>query len=728
MTSSLMWPSVLSLTALYVNYIALVVLLWKRHYFIAGFLFGLCWIASHAIHYQSWVDSVQQKASNFSIHGSVLAVDNNQYWQKITVSISQLNAKRSLPLWRPKVILYQTKKSKQGSLQLRVGQSIHAVARLKPAVASLNPAGFNYARWLVSQSVIAKGSVISLSAEQSQASFRSDLISTLANQLQAYPYGGEMLALMVGDKRLLSDQHMRLYREAGLSHLFVLSGLHLGIIGLWSWYLAAFICLLAGKQPRPVLAAFSFICCLIYCWLAGWQLPMIRALIMYGGALSTGLLLSRRPLWQGILVSAFIILLLWPFSIYSNSLWLSFSAVSIVLLCLWIGPNNRLLMLVFIQASISILLIPIQVLLFGVLPSAAVLINLVAVPIFTVLMVPMVMLLMALLVSEWDISQPWAGVVDQLFAWLHQALVMISNYQALSLTLPKVSLALLIVMGGCGVALLLYRRWLAVVFLSLAISIPAISAIWLNQPKWQILVLDVGQGLSVLILHNDEALIYDSGARFRSGFNYAESVIIPVLRDRQIKTVKYIITSHGDNDHAGGREILEQRFTSAEKYYGRDKRLPKERCSERVQWAELTLSFTIADSGHGNQGSCVVFIEDGHFSLLLTGDIEKQAEQMLLAQGLASSTFLVSPHHGSNSSSSTPFIRQLKPAVVIHSSGAFNRFGFPSDQVLQRYAGSQQHITGKEGAITIKIYDRSYQIENQRYRLTSPWYQQIISW
>ncbi|MEE1673032.1 DNA internalization-related competence protein ComEC/Rec2 [Agarivorans aestuarii] len=726
MTSSLFWPSLLSLPLLYVSFVALLALLWKRKLWAAGFIFGVCWMTSHALYYQSWLVTIQQKTANFSIIGEVLAVDNNQYWQKVTVELHRLDAKTSIALWQPKLTLYHSR-SRKDFVELNAGQTIVAEVKLKPAFASINPAGFNYARWLVSKSIIGRGKLISYRLLDEQPSLRESGLEKLVDSLQHFPYSGEMLALMSGDKRLLSQQHKQLYQQAGLGHLFVLSGLHLGIVAFWSWLLAKLLSAIfrAHHQAAPII--FSLLCCLAFCWLANWQLSMMRALLMYGCSMLFILLGNRRKVASGLLLSAFLILLIWPFSLYNNGFWLSYLAVAIVLLCLWLGPKNKLAMLVLIQLAIGLLMMPLQVLLFGLVPSSALLLNLVAVPLFSLVLVPALLLLMLLIGMSSRFAQLLAEFIDSIFSYLYYSLEWLNANLSVSLNSSSVVIGLLLLLPLSAVLIIFNRKRLYLALL-LLLLLPSGSRLSQGNAHWQVFVLDVGQGLAVVVSHQGEALIYDTGPRFRSGFSYAESVILPLIAELRTRHVDSIVISHGDNDHAGGREVLEQTFPQAKRYYGRDKRLPDEHCQGSRLWGSLQLDFYLADLGDGNNGSCVLKISDSNTSLLLTGDIELLAEQQLVKAGLTNINIMLSPHHGSNSSSSAGFIDSLRPEVVIHSSGAFNRFGFPHNAVLKRYAASAQYITGRDGAIKLEIDDRSYQVYPYRYLKLSPWYQQIISW
>ncbi len=724
MTSSLVWPSLLSLPLLYVSVVALVALLWKRKLWAAGFIFGLFWIGSHGIYYQSWLLAIQQKTANSSIIGEVLAVDNNQYWQKVTLEIAQVNANHSIAWWKPKLILYSTIKPQSSLLQ--VGQVIDGTAKLKPSYASVNPAGFDYARWLLSKNIVGRGSLLAFQVKQPGKSWRELKIQYLTQRLRPYQHAGEILALILGDKRLLSDSRISLYQRAGLGHLFVLSGLHLGIAAFWSWLLFRGICgglKLRSESLPMILSLFS---CLFYCWLANWPLSMMRAWLMYGCFVLFYLAGERRRPSSAVLLSAFIILLLWPFSLYNNGFWLSYIAVSVVLLCLWWGSHSKLQSLIVIQFAIGLVMLPVQVMMFGVVPSLALLLNLVAVPLFSSLLVPCSLLLGVM--SATPCFEVLAGITDGLFHWLHRGIVYFESQQALSFNSPALLAGLLLLIPSICLALSVLPKPASRAFLLALLLFPSMLSQRHSAQSWQVYVLDVGQGLAVVVVHQGEALIYDTGPRYRSGFNHAQSTLLPLLSNLAVKRVRDIVISHGDNDHAGARLVLEKAFPEAEHHYGRDPRLPSSICSGTERWGRLSLRYYMAALGDGNDGSCVLWIGDEQFSLLLSGDIEAKAEQQLLEQGLDKVSFLLSPHHGSASSSSAAFVEALQAEVVIHSSGAFNRFNFPAEEVMGRYANSQQFITGRDGAIKLSIDERAYQVRRERYRALSPWYQQIISW
>lgn len=134
-------------------------------------------------------------------------------------------------------------------------------------------------------------------------------------------------------------------------------------------------------------------------------------------------------------------------------------------------------------------------------------------------------------------------------------------------------------------------------------------------------------------------------------------------------------------------------------------------------------------SENGNDGSCVVKINDQFHQVLLTGDIEKLAEQRLLDLGeQLKSNMLIAPHHGSRTSSTPKFIQQVSPDLVLFPSGFNNRYGFPKPDVVRRYIkhGSDYFISGREGQISVSFNREKWFVRTYRTDLAPFWYNRLF--
>ena len=244
-------------------------------------------------------------------------------------------------------------------------------------------------------------------------------------------------------------------------------------------------------------------------------------------------------------------------------------------------------------------------------------------------------------------------------------------------------------------------------------------------PPLRFVVMDVGQGLAVLVQTPDYTLLYDTGPRYRAG-DAAKSVVLPVLRHFGVQQLDTLVVSHGDADHAGGAHTVLDAFPGVRLLAG-DAVLPtilhRETCVAGQSWSQGGVRFDILHpqataAGRlidDNDHSCVLSIRLGASSILLPGDIERSAEAMLLRDQLIGPyTLVVAPHHGSATSSSAGFVTATQPEAIIFSTGFRNRWGFPASAVVARWRALNACIlnTAATGALVFE-FDEAGQLVRQ---------------
>jgi competence protein ComEC len=229
-------------------------------------------------------------------------------------------------------------------------------------------------------------------------------------------------------------------------------------------------------------------------------------------------------------------------------------------------------------------------------------------------------------------------------------------------------------------------------------------------------LLDVGQGLSAVIQTKNHTLLFDTGAHFSDSFNAGEHIIVPYLKQNGLRTIDKVIVSHGDNDHIGGLARIINQLTVKEIISNEmiDGALP---CIAGQFWSWDQVRFEVLhpspnDSFDGNNRSCILKVSATIGSVLLTGDIEKEAEQALIARypHKLNSTLLVAPHHGSKTSSTSAFIERVSPEVVMFATGYLNRFNHPHPKVLARYEQTSQTFnTAMDGSLLVQFTEHGIQ-------------------
>ncbi|WP_158638065.1 DNA internalization-related competence protein ComEC/Rec2 [Shewanella donghaensis] len=256
-----------------------------------------------------------------------------------------------------------------------------------------------------------------------------------------------------------------------------------------------------------------------------------------------------------------------------------------------------------------------------------------------------------------------------------------------------------------------------------------------KQAAWKMHILDVGQGMAVLLQQGHRGVLYDTGAAYGDSFSYAQRVIIPTLIAKGVTDLDYLMISHDDNDHSGGVNAILAQFDDVTLVSN----LPEfnqqgvdsiECDTGQFNWMNLNISITsnpLATSD--NNQSCIAYINDGVNRVLLAGDIEKKTEQYLVNTGeIMDADILLVPHHGSRTSSSVLFIETVNPEVAIFTAGFANQYGFPKNDVLQRYQqrGVKTLVSGQSGQISIDFTQAGYQIRLYRTDIAPFWYNALF--
>ena len=537
------------------------------------------------------------------------------------------------------------------------------------------------------------------------------------------PHDAALLrAFAVGDTRGLDQQDWAVARANGVSHLIAISGFHVGVaavFGVWlAWLVYAWWPPAALRLPRPqAQAAAALLFAVVYSALAGFGLPTVRTLLMI--AVVALARCSRRGSSgaQSLALAMIAILLADPLAVLAPGFWLSFVGVAFLILCLQAQGRGWRAFLHELSAGqllMTVALLPLTLWFFGQASLVGALSNLVAVPVVSFVIVPCALFGMLLLLLCPPLAAPvlWlAARIVHAQWWLFERM---ATWPGAHWYLPAVQLhALLLAVVGAlwmfmprGVPL----RWLgAVLFLPLLLpprSTPADGA-------FRLWVLDVGQGLAVLVRTHDHLLVYDTGARYPSGFDLGEAVVLPSIHALGLSRVDTLMISHGDNDHAGGAQTVAEAFPQARRLAGEPARMrvPMQQCAAGQAWQWDGVRFRVLSPAPGggdrdNDSSCVLLVEGRGGRVLLPGDISSKAEPAVAAAvGTGPPPVLVVPHHGSKTSSGAAFIAALRPSLALVSAGWRNRFGHPRAEVLARYAeaGVPLFNTAVEGAVEVEF-------------------------
>lgn len=704
------------------------------------------WIQGEVISLQSSTDSTQ------------IISDKKQL--RFNLKVTHLNSKKlntaikvRLSWKKPEFIMFQ-------------GQVVTLKTKFKPAHGLANVGGFSYQTWLRSKNILATGYVINNKenkATTASISTRQKLFNIYKALLPEHKLSPLLLALGFGSRNELNPQLWQVLQTTGTGHLIAISGLHIGLVSAGSYFcLMIFIRLLPLRfcnnrvcfqtmNIRYLVIAVSLEIGITYGYLAGFSLPTIRALLMLSIYWLSRVLNINISIKRWLLLTLFLLTLTTPFSLFTASFWLSVYAVTIIFLILWrfktmLNSGNtvwRFIKGVFvIQLGLTVMLLPVSALFFHQVSFVALLANIVAVPWMSFLSIPLCLLSVLVMPFSESLAQFLMECSIESLQLLWHYLRFLSQQTWAVVKLSNVGIQFFVLFGSISFLALfcLPQVFLSNFFASQTNSFKKLLVVFslcvlllftqnaqtlkiknansnnqdiVNESSWQLVVFDVGQGLSVLIQRGTKAVLYDTGASYPSGFTMVSAVILPYLQHAGVVQLDKMIISHSDNDHAGGLTELRESIPLNELIYNGDETDKNTVCLQGNSFTWQNLHFEMLWPkdivSKENDDSCVLLISDGKYSVLLAGDITKKVEAALLQQyPNLSADIITVPHHGSKTSSSELFISSVNPSFAVASAGYLNRWNMPVVEVVQRY--QQQNVellnTAQSGQIIFTISDQ----------------------
>jgi len=644
------------------------------------------------------------------------------------------------------------------SHDLHPGDQWQLKVRLRPPRGYRNQHGFDYEQYLLRNEISGTGYVLEgkryVEARQDGSKgidfFRSSFRTALKGSSNRLDNEGILIALAIGERSDLGSDTRRLLRQSGLSHLVAISGLHIGLATLFAYGIAAGLWRLFPRGCQQIPARYTgwvvgIATGLGYSLVAGFPVSTIRAFIMVliGGFLAGSC--ARTSPENLLAATMFLVVLMWPLSASSPAFWLSFSAVWLMFRFLPDRPSeeqrddqvkNRdqvsvkarcvryLSVLVKLQLILLAGMAPLLVYLFGEIPLSAPITNLIAVPAFGFIVVPSVLSALGLYVAGFSDWIPWVlWPADQLVTGILRIAQSVSGFKGSVVKAdPGTGVILLVGLGIICISSSGGKR-LGILLLVLAVGWGG-SLIGgdrkLKDGEFNIAMLDVGQGLAVVITTKRHLLVYDFGPRYGE-FSLGEAVVLPHLAGEGRSRIDAAVLSHDANDHAGGFPSVADQVPIERKFSGEPYKTGGLDCARLRPsvWTWDGVSFSFLDGRplkvrDANDVSCVIRIQGKYGSALLTGDIEAAAEQTLVdryGSGLKVDVLQI-PHHGSNTSSTAGFLKAAGPRHALLSRGRKNRFGHPAPEVENRYLREQVRIwdTAKHGQIDLQSGANGWQI------------------
>lgn len=626
-------------------------------------------------------------------------------------------------------------------LDFRPGERWRLFVRVKRPNGYASWGAFDYERYLFGKQISAVGYIRLKEKNQRLGRSRNAIDRyrfALRNQVEdlhdvSKRGAGMLLALMIGDRSLLEVNQRRSLQATGVSHLIAISGLHIGLVFLGLTYLfrllmRPFVAVYHVIPRQYLLLVPSLAGALFYAAMAGFAISTQRALLMLFLYSFLSLLGRKVSLIRLLLLTMTILLLLDPLSVLDVGFWLSCSAVAIIA---WLSQldNNKPMSLWRLQPWLWLGMVPITALFFGQVSLVSPLVNLVAVPVFCLVLIPMVFVnLLFYMVGATNLAVWLSTQLAYMFELISDGLIWLAAKPWASAFPEQVGvLGLVFLIISITVATYNWRY----LFLPLLLG-PIL--LWPTPPQissgdYKVTLLDVGQGLAMVVQLQGYTLLYDTGPRYRTGFNTADAVVLPYLRFHGIDHIDHLVISHADSDHIGGLNTVLNSISVGRISTSRTDKIPSEFSSiTRSCWAGqawfvagVGLQFVAPDRATpegSNNRSCVLKLIGSGGTTLITGDIEKRVERDLIQRypDQLKADFMLVPHQGSKTSSTSEWLEVVQPQLAMVAAGYRNHYGHPSPVVMARYEerGIDVFSTIGSGSIELMVTKNAWKITEFR--------------
>ena len=675
------------------------------------------------------------------------------------------------PARRLRLSWYRARETPQG------GERWEFTAKLRAPRGLVNPGSGDYALALLQAGIDATGTVREAQRLAGSGCLKDferwrqpidDVRATLAKRLVAAVQPsptlaqtgtGLLLALALGLQDEVPDAQWRVFSVTGISHLVAISGLH---VTLFAWLVLVAVRWVKGRgqlAPAAGLGAWSGLLAVLaafaYALLAGGNLPALRTVWMLALALTVARLrrhVGITDAWGVALVGA-----LWldPFAAASLGFWLSFGAVGALV---WSDAGRPLVQTYVVtpvagsgpsalqrvaavagpfltaQWVVTLVLAPLLAASVGLPAWVSLPVNAIAIPLFSVVLVPAVLLATVGVAVAPLVASLLAPLVGHLVsagavAWWVQAVATALGACVVALqwcaALPGVHwspaapgvlaalVALGLALGACTPLLSRRARAGAAVCCAAVLLWPAPRP---ADGGFHLQVLDVGQGSAAVVETARHAVVFDPGPAYGPEADAGGRVVVPFLRASGWHAVAAVVVSHADADHSAGLGQVLQRFPEATVWWGGDAGAAvhgRQPCRAGLQWRLDGVEFTFLHPGAAaerddNSGSCVLLVRAAGRSALLLADIPQRIEDQLVAAGPLPVDIVSVAHHGSATASGEALrtatqVPEGGHAVV--SAGYRNRWGFPKPPVRAGWqaVGRQVWVTAEEGALQFEV-------------------------
>lgn len=655
------------------------------------------------------------------------------YLKNISITYQKQSIKES------QIIIY----NKDKNIETKIGNQIRVYGTLRVFEPASNPGNFDQKFYYQRQNIYGYIWADTVEVDDISKHLLRNILyelrkgwSNYLNDVAGEKYGGILSAMLLGEKTSMDAEVKELYQVNGIAHVLAISGLHLSLIGHGFYQIVR-----KSSGSYLIGGIVGLIFMTLYIMMIGVSVSALRAVVMFILRVIADMSGRVYDALTAVSLAAVIVILWRPLSFYDGGFLLSFGAIIGILFLnpLLIGEKkNKSFLYGLIMANLSIQTVTFPILLYHYyeFPLYSILLNLIVVPLMSVILFFAISSILA--------GSVWSDMGDltiQGCVWILKGYEWLCNH---ILELP-----------GARVITGQPKIWgIAVYYLCVALVIwtahlikkvkgreMILAGIWVlggvilfsscpnpSRNELEITMLDVGQGDCFFIQQDDFSCLIDGGSS--SEKQIAKYRIEPFLKCKGLAELDYVFVSHGDLDHINGiQEMIERQregvrinslvlpeqsvwddalWKLARKAREEGIKVSIIRAGESMMTGKLKVECLYPLNGmqgiaSGNETSLVLDVSYLDFDMLFTGDVENEGEKKLMSVLKKQYDVLKVSHHGSKNSTTEVFLDVVEPKIGLISAGKNNSYGHPHKETLERLEEVECRVwsTVESGAVTI---------------------------
>lgn len=595
------------------------------------------------------------------------------------------------------------------TINLNYGDKIYLKGTLKEPNNNTIPNTFNYKKYLNNNNIKYILEIDEIIKIEKSNNLFYKLKNLLQNRINKIDTTGYLNAFILGNKSDIDNDIYNTYKLNGILHIFSISGMHISILA------SIILSILDKINKRDSNILFVILFLLFYLILTNYQASIVRSIVFYIILKIFKLLKIDIKTSDALLLSISFILIIYPKYLY-NIGFLYSSIISYSLIYYSNLFNKNYILNTLLISLISFLIsLPITINNNYCINILSIFINLIFVPLISFILYPLSLLtfIIPILTNLFEILINITEYISTMF----------SNITIFNLSIPKLNfISIIIYYILLYISLSKNKKY----FLILIIFLLLIKNINNLDSSYYLYYIDVGQGDMSLIKYKDIGIVIDTGNNINN--YYIDNVLI-FFKSIGVNNIDTIIISHGDSDHIGNTKYLIDKVKVNKVIFNNDSfnelesvlinHLNKKNIKyyNNIQYLNIKnnklyfLNTELYDNENDN--SIINYLEIYNKKILFMGDASKEVEEELITKyNLTNIDLLKVGHHGSNTSSSEYFIKNINPKYSIISVGKNNIYGHPNIEVLNNLETSKIYRTDQNGSIMFKIKDNKLNIKN----------------